>query len=220
MSRQFSTTSRRREGRAVVGTMAVLGVLALSVSTARAAGIVTHAWMALDAIDHVTTPDLHALLAAHQDQVRAGAEFPDGGYWTRSLGTPGGDYGEEAHWQRFHDAYAAQIRSDPACAPLDDPAGPCAATIAHLMGAAAHGMGDEVWDWLFEPNGPGLDESYLPSDIAVFVGPGGLEVQLDIVAIMRHARPIGPTPAIPDPDKIHAAFVSVGRADIDAAAFD
>ena len=130
--------------------------------------------------------------------MRAGAEFPDGGYWTRSFGTPGGDYGEEAHWQRFHDAYAAQIRSDPACAPLTDPAGPCAATIAHLMGAAGHGMGDEVWDWLFEPNGPGLDESYLPSDLAGFVGPGGLEVQLDIVAIARHARPIVPTPAIPD----------------------
>ena len=35
----------------------------------------------------------------------AGAEFPDGGYWTRSAGTPGGDYGEEAHWQRFVKAY-------------------------------------------------------------------------------------------------------------------
>ena len=68
-------------------------------------------------------------------------------------------------------------------------------------GRGAHGMGDEVWDWLFEPNGPGLDESYLPSDIAVFVGPGGLEVQLDIVAIARHARPIGPTPAIPDAER-------------------
>ena len=46
--------------------------------------------------------------------------------------------------------------------------------------------------------GTGLDESYLPSDLAGFVGPGGLEVQLDIVAIARHARPIVPTPAIPD----------------------
>ena len=201
-----------------LGTM--LGMLAAGVPTANAAGIVTHAWMALEAIDRVQPPALRQLLDAHRDQVRAGAEFPDGGYWTRSLGTPGGDYGEEAHWQRFHDAYVAQIRSDPACAPLTDPAGPCAATIAHLMGAAAHGMGDEVWDWLFEPNGPGFDESYLPSDIAAFVGPGGLEVQLDIVAIARHARPVGPTPAIPDAAKIDAAFASVGRGDIDPAAFD
>jgi hypothetical protein len=197
----------------------MVGKLALGVPTASAAGIVTHAWMALEAIDRVQPPALRALLDAHRDQVRAGAEFPDGGYWTRSLGTPGGDYGEEAHWQRFHEAYAAQIGGDPACAPLTDPTGPCAATIAHLMGAAAHGMGDEVWDWLFEPNGSGFDESYLPSDLAAFVGPGGLEVQLDIVAIARHARPVGPTPAIPDAAKIDAAFASVGRGDIDAAAF-
>ena len=209
------TSMRRSVGNLVTG----LGLL-VAQPAAHAAGIVTHAWMGLEAIDRVQPPALRQLLDAHRDQVRAGAEFPDGGYWTRSLGTPGGDYGEEAHWQRFIDAYTAQIRSDPACAPLDDPAGPCAATIAHLMGAAAHGMGDEVWDWLFEPNGPGFDEAYLPSDIAQFVGPGGLEVQLDIVAITRHARPVGPTPALPDPDKIQAAFVSVGRADIQAAAFD
>ncbi len=202
----------------VLATM--LGILAAGPSTAHAAGIVTHAWMALEAIDRVQPPALRVLLDAHRDQVRAGAEFPDGGYWTRSIGTPGGDYGEEAHWQRFHDAYVAQIRSDPACAPLTDPAGPCAATIAHLMGAAAHGMGDEVFDWLFEPNGPGFDESYLPSDIAAFVGPGGLEVQLDIVAIARHARPVGPTPVIPDATRIDAAFASVGRGDIEPAAFD
>lgn len=206
---------QRREIAAVVAAM----ILLAAPPGPRAAGIVTHAWMALDAIDRVATPELRALLAAHRDQVRAGAEFPDGGYWTRSLGTPGGDYGEEAHWQRFIDAYAAQIRSDPACAPLTDPAAPCAAAIAHLMGAAAHGMGDEVWDWLFEPNGPGFDESYLPSDLAQFVGPGGLEAQLDIVAIQRHARPIEATPPIPDPAKIGAAFASVGRADIDTAAF-
>ena len=203
----------------VSSLVTMLGLLA-GVPAAHAAGIVTHAWMGLEAIDRVQPPALRRLLDTHRDQVRAGAEFPDGGYWTRSLGTPGGDYGEEAHWQRFHDAYAAQIRSDPACAPLTDPAGPCAATIAHLMGAAGHGMGDEVWDWLFEPNGPGFDESYLPSDIAAFVGPGGLEVQLDIVAIARHARPVGPTPAVPDAAKIEAAFVSIGRGDIALSAFD
>ncbi|HEX5094988.1 MAG TPA: hypothetical protein VFX21_03205, partial [Acidimicrobiia bacterium] len=187
---------------------------------ADAAGIVTHAWMGLDAIDRVQDPQLHALLDAHRDQVRAGAEFPDGGYWTRAQGTPGGDYGEEAHWQRFVDAYTAQIRNDPACGDLTDPNGPCAPTIAHLMGAAAHGMGDEVWDWLFEPNGPGFDESYLPPDFTPFVGPGGLELQLDIVAIARHGRPTGPTPAIPDPAKIDAAFAAVGRGDIDPSSFD
>jgi hypothetical protein len=206
--------------RAITVVIAALLFFSASAPRAHGAGIVTHSWMGLEAIDRVTPPELHALLDAHRDQVRAGAEFPDGGYTTRAIGTPGGDYGEEAHWQRFIDAYVAQIRADASCAPLTDPAGPCAPAIAHLMGAAAHGMGDEVWDWLFEPNGPGFGESYLPPALSPFVGAGGLEAQFDIVAIARFARPVGPTPVIPDRAKIAAAFVAINRADIDPAALD
>jgi hypothetical protein len=105
----MSGSSRKCVGIAV----AACGLLAPGVPAARGAGIVTHAWMGLEAIARVEPPALRQLLDTHRDQVRAGAEFPDGGYWTRTLGTPGGDYGEEAHWQRFIDAYAAQIRDDP-----------------------------------------------------------------------------------------------------------
>jgi hypothetical protein len=210
---------RRRLGSLLLVVAMATGVLATGTSSAGAAGIVTHAWMGLDAIANVKHPDLRAILDAHRDQVRAGAEFPDGGYWTRSLGLPGGDYGEEAHWQRFIDAYAAQIRDDPKCQPLTAPDGPCAATIAHLMGAAAHGMGDEVWDWLFEPNGPGFAEQYLPPVFAAVSGPGGLELQMDVVAIARHGRPTEPTPDLPDAAKITAAFRAIGRNDIDPATY-
>ena len=75
-------------------------------------------------------------------------------------------------------------------------------------------MGDEVWDWLFEPNGPGFGEDYLPPEWARFVGPGGLEAQLDIDAIARHARPTGATPALPDAAKIGRAFAAIGRGDV------
>jgi hypothetical protein len=210
---------RRRIGWMLVSATVVAGVIALGAGDAQGAGIITHAWMGTDAIEHVADADLRALLTAHVDQVRAGAQFPDGGYATRALGTPGGDYGEEAHWQRFVDAYTAQIRNDPACGDLTDPDGPCAPVIAHLMGVAAHGMGDEVWDWLFEPNAPAFGESYLPADFTPFVGPGGIELQMDLVAVMRHGRPTGPTPPIPDATKIKAAFDAVGRADISADAF-
>jgi hypothetical protein len=200
-----------------VGTTVVL-VAGLQVGApappAGAAGIVTHAWMALDAVDHVGDPGLHALLDAHRDQVRAGAEFPDGGYWTRTFNTPGGDYGEEAHWQRFIDSYVDQIRNDPSCGDLRNPAGPCAARIAHVFGAAGHGMGDEVWDWMFEPNGPGFGEDYLPPEWAGLVGTGGLEAQLDVEVIARHARPTGPTPAVPDAATIGRAFAAIGRGDV------
>ena len=41
---------------------------------------------------------------------------------------------------------------------------------------------------------------------------------MDLVAIMQHGRPTGPTPELPDPAKIMGAFASIGRSDIAAAA--
>ena len=150
--------------------------------------------------------------------MRAGRRVPRRRVLDARAGTPGGDYGEEAHWQRFIDAYAAQIRSDPACAPLTDPAGPCAATIAHLMGAAAHGMGDEVWDWLFEPNGPGL-RRVVPAERprGRSSAPAASRSSSTSSRSRGTRRPVGPTPPIPDAAKIDAAFASVGRGDIDPA---
>ena len=121
---------------------------------------------------------------------------------TGPMTRPPGDYGEEAHWQRFVDAYIERIKARPDCGLLTDPNGPCAPEIAHLMGVAAHGMGDEVWDWLFEPYGPDLGETYVPPDLAAFIGTGGLEFQMDVMAIVDHGRPTDPTPAEPSIDDL------------------
>ena len=191
----------------------------LPAEPAQSAGIVTHAWMAVDGIAWTRSQDLKELLLINIEQVRAGAEFPDGGYWTARLGIPGGDYGEEAHWQRFIDAYTSVIREDASCGDLTDPIGPCAPTIAHLFGTAAHGLGDEVFDWLFEPTAPAHHEDeYLPPEWDGIVGPGGIEAQMDMIAIHRHLRPVGSTPDIPDLDKVIDAFGRVGRGDVAADA--
>ncbi len=105
--------------------------------------------MAHRAIPFVDDGVLRDLLASHTDEVLAGAHFPDAGYGSSSF--PGGDFGEVTHWERFVNAHAAHLRGRADCAPLRDPSGPCASQVAHLMGIAAHGMGDEMWDWLFEP---------------------------------------------------------------------
>jgi hypothetical protein len=189
--------------------------VAIPAPPADAAGIVTHAWMAIDGISWSRELDLKVLLLVNIEQVRAGAEFPDGGYWTRGLGIPGGDYGEEAHWQRFVEAYAAEIRNDPDCGDLTDPFGPCAPEIAHLMGTAAHGLGDEVFDWLFEPSAPGhFENEYLPPEWEGIVGTGGIEAQMDMIAIEHHHRPVESTATIPNLDTIVDAFARVGRGDI------
>ncbi|HMJ76443.1 MAG TPA: hypothetical protein VK507_10750, partial [Iamia sp.] len=170
----------------------------------------THAWMAESAIDLVDAPALEALLEANVTQVRAGARFPDGGYG------PGNVYGEEAHWQRFTDVYAGIIRDKESCGDLTAPTGPCAAQIAHLMGIVAHGTGDEVWDWLFEPNSPDLDEYYLPEELAPFQDGGGQELVMDLVAIGVHHRPGGAPPALPSVPDLLAAFAASGQEGVTA----
>lgn len=177
---------------------------------AGAAGMTTHAWMAQSAIDLVEAPALEALLTANVAQVRSGAKFPDGGYG------PGNVYGEEAHWQRFTDVYAGIIREKDSCGDLTAPNGPCAAQIAHLMGIVAHGTGDEVWDWLFEPNSPDLDEYHLPDELAPFQDGGGQELVMDLVAIGVHGQTGGAPPALPSVPDLLAAFEASGQTGVTA----
>jgi hypothetical protein len=200
----------------LVAAIALAGmVLVGAAPPASAAGVTTHAWMALEAVERVQDPELRALLEANLGQVEGGAQWPDSGYLNRDLGTPGGDYGEEAHWQRFIDSYAEEIRTDESCGDLTDLEGPCAERIAHLMGSLAHGIGDEVWDWLFEPQAPDRGESYVPPGLDAIFSTGGLEVQMDICAISRYGRaPVPDSPPIPQPQGIADALASVGRDDI------
>jgi hypothetical protein len=196
----------------------LLGLVGLGASllapapAAEAAGVTTHGWMAVEAIDLVDDPGLLALLRAHEDQVRAGAMFPDAGYLSPNT------YGEEAHWQRFVDAYVDLIADRTDCGPdLADPHGPCADMIAHAFGVAGHGMGDEVWDWLFEPNSPDRNEYYV--DSLPTANEGGAETQMDLVAVGVHGVPRPDTPPLPDIPTLLQAFEDAGFHGVTAAEF-
>lgn len=198
--------------RIAVAVAVVCGVLAAAPSPSSAAGVSTHGWMAVSAIPEVGDPDLRALLEAHEHQVRAGGMFPDAGY------VPGNTFGEEAHWQRFVEAYVDQILARDDCGDLTDPAGPCADMVAHLMGVAAHGMGDEVWDWLFEPYGPDLDEYFTHPGNAAF-NEGGAESQMDVVAIGVHGVPRPTIPDLPSIPTLIAAFDQAGLTGVEPREF-
>ncbi len=197
---------------AFVAVTLLVGSALGQATRSEAAGITTHGWMAVEAIDHVSNPGLRTLLEAHRDQVRAGASFPDVGYVLDNT------YGEEAHWQRFVDAYLDLIAAQPGCGDLSNPTGPCAGLIAHAFGIAAHGMGDEVWDWLFEPNGPDLDEYFVHPDIFMS-NEDGAEVQMDIVAIGQYGIPRPETPLIPDVPLVLQAFEKSGFTGVTADQF-
>ncbi len=200
----MGSPNRRFRRWCAIGSVAVAAAATLLTPTrAEAAGVTTHGWMAVEAIDEVADPGLRALLRAHEHQVRAGAMFPDAGY----LGT--NTYGEEAHWQRFVDAYVDLIAARTDCGPdLSDPDAPCADMIAHAFGIAGHGMGDEVWDWLFEPNSPDRDEYYtngLPTATE-----DGAEIQMDLVAVGVHGIPRPIIPDLPDIPMLLQAFENAG----------
>ena len=189
-----------------------LRVLALALATcallapasAHAAGETTHAWMVDRAIELLPPGELKTLLTVNRSQAIAGAAFPDTGYWAEPnpAGVPeprhSDHFGEISHWERFFDAYVAHIRGR-GCPDLTDPLGPCAPLIAHLMGSAGHGLGDELWDWLFEPamadHGEDPAENFFSQDPFTALEGNPLdtssespEYAMDVVAVSRHGQ--------------------------------
>lgn len=195
--------------RRIVATVAValcvvlLGGSLAPTAPAGAAGMTTHTWMADTATQRIETPALRALLLANLDYVKAGAKFPDGGYVSDNI------HGEEAHWQRFVDVYVSLLRNKATCGDLSRPDGPCAGQIAHLFGIVAHGTGDEVWDWLFEPYSPDLDEYYTHPDLGL-ANEGGAELQLDLVAIGHYGRPADTLPPLTFGDDLITSLALAG----------
>jgi hypothetical protein len=184
--------------------------LAAPIPAAHAAGETTHAWMVDRAIRFLHPGPLKRLLKAQRMHAIAGAAYPDTGYWvepgpfpTRPNARPSDDFGETSHWERFINAYVAHIRASH-CGDLTDPTGPCAPMIAHLMGAAGHGLGDELWDWLFEPamadHGEDPAQNFFADGrpAAPLAGnplddaSSSPEYAMDVVAVWRHRRLLPP----------------------------
>jgi hypothetical protein len=124
----------------------VLAAAALAVtavpSAAHANGGNSHAWISVHALDHLPDGELKRMLSRPELEAMLinGSVFPDGGYVVDD------DYGEMAHWEPFVEAYVRWIR-DAFPAPLTD--GEASEHVAFLLGAASHGMADQVFDATF-----------------------------------------------------------------------
>jgi hypothetical protein len=80
--------------------------------------------------------------AALRDTAQIGAAFPDSGY---AVSDP---YGEMAHWEPFIEAYVQWIKATYGGDYASDDA---RHHIAFMMGAASHGLQDEIFDTIFLP---------------------------------------------------------------------
>lgn len=145
----------------------VILMLCLCACRAHAAGGTLHIFMSELALERVTDPELKRLLEANRKVVLWASWYPDSGYQS------GNEYGEFSHWSTFFNGYMNYIKND------ITPANPDYEMLAaHFLGAAAHGMEDQVFDQLFlalthERDGTGQAE---------------LDRGLDMVCMFDHAR--------------------------------
>ena len=137
-----------------------------SISGALACGNYSHVWAATDALNFLAEGDLQDLLNREGlvEIIRNGAMYPDGGY------AVGDGYGETSHWEPFHLTYLEWIR-DNYQPPWSDEA---AQHIAFLMGMAAHGMGDQLYDGMYLERHKHYDEH--GSEATVFGVDGATDV--------------------------------------------
>lgn len=104
-------------------------------------GNFSHVWVAADALNHLEDGDLKDLLTRPGllNIIRNGGMFPDGGY------AVGDGYGELSHWEPLQLTYLDWIRTNYQ-PPWSDEA---AQHIAFLMGMAAHGLTDQIYDGMY-----------------------------------------------------------------------
>jgi hypothetical protein len=171
--------------------------------------MITHAWMADEAIGHVSDPKLEAYLGLHNHEVLSGASYPDTGY-------AAGGYGEITHWERFVNAYVSGLRKRSDCGDLTSRLSPCAPLVAHMFGVAAHGMGDEMWDWLFEPlmtdhgESPEFPVSFPPPFEAANVI-SSQEYAMDTIALADHFRWGESGYFLPPPNQLTPIYDAAGH---------
>lgn len=145
-------------------------------ATAWAGGMSMHMFQSDKAYAQIADPALKSLLTTYKEAWISGTQYPDAGYSPGFLGKPSHVWGEASHWAPFIMQYLALVKEQCQGRYLSDPE--CGKLTAHLLGAAAHGMQDQVFDALFVPKVNETDHK----------GQETTDTGLDMVLLMEHDR--------------------------------
>lgn len=146
---------------------AMVAAVFLCAARANAAGGVVHIFMSERAIDHVQNEELKSLIAEQRNVLLWASWYPDSGY-------PGGnEYGEHSHWSPFLNGYLEYIRDE-----IGPEHSDYRMLVAHLLGAASHGMEDQVFDQIFLDKTQEVDAS----------GQETLDFGLDVICMYDYKR--------------------------------
>ena len=141
----------RKSGITTLGVVCFVGVLMLGSSEVAAFGGLGHIQVTAWAVENLPQGELRAFLAQREtfNSVLFGSAYPDIGYY------PGHSdpqmhhaYGEYSHWSPFISEFILWIKvNDPPPWTSEE----SKKRVAFLLGCAAHGFQDEVFDSLFLP---------------------------------------------------------------------
>lgn len=143
----------RRQGRTWLGgakkgcaALALAAAFSMSqVQEASAHGIWGHIHVTAWAIENLPPGELRDFFSdpAVRNAAYFGAAFTDSGYWPNANESAARSYGEHTHWEPFVEDYIQWVIANDSApfASLESKQ-----RVAFLMGAAAHGLQDEVFD--------------------------------------------------------------------------
>ena len=154
---------RRWTSGLVVGVAMACGAGALAPALAEAHGIWGHIHVTAWAIENLPPGELRDFFEDPEVRNAAyfGAAFTDSGYWPNANEDAARTYGEHTHWEPFVEDYIQWMLANDA-APFESRESKL--RVAFLIGAASHGLQDEIFDsymldFTYENDGGGQEET-------------------------------------------------------------
>ena len=151
-------------------------LLLLLTPTVWAGGMSTHMFQSEKAYKQIVEPELKQLLDKNRNAWISGTQYPDAGYSPGFFGKEQHVWGEASHWAPFIERYLDVVIEQCQGRYLTDPE--CGQLAAHFLGAAAHGLQDEVYDSLFIPKVTEIDHK----------GQETTDLGIDMILLMEHNR--------------------------------
>lgn len=116
-------------------------------SAAFGGGMSMHMFQSERAAEQIEETDLKQLMTTYREAWISGTQYPDAGYVPGNFGKPQHVWGEASHWSPFVEAYLAEVKTR--CLGRYTTDETCGKLVAHFLGAAGHGIQDQVFDGLF-----------------------------------------------------------------------
>ncbi len=151
-------------------------ILYILSSNLYAGGMVIHMFQSEKAIAQLNDSDLKQLLSQNPNALYSGTQYPDAGYAPGFLGQEKHAWGEASHWAPFIEAYLEVVIEKCQGRYLSDTE--CGKLATHFLGAAAHGIQDQVFDGLFIPKVTEVDHK----------GQETTDIGIDMVVLREHSR--------------------------------